>query len=460
MTLRQRSAIVIVTAVMLMLIAFSVLIYYLLVNNHRNQFHSILRDKAIQTVKLLDEVKEVDSTLLSIIDAQTLHELRDEKTLVLDSTGEIVYSSADDHRISWDKNLLKRIRQEGIVYFSEGEYETAGIFYSEGSITRFILVAAKDAGGKQLFRRWAGLLSISVVVILLIILLTSYFFAGRALEPLSILQRHILQSAAAPHAFTELKSELLHSKDEIASLANSYNELMRQLQQYDAQQKQFIRFASHELRTPLAVLMSQIDHALLRERNSEEYRTLLISLQKDHDQLAQLISRLLFISKSDQLGPGDMKSRVSLYAVAEDCIDKIGQQHPEVKFSLSFSQSPTNPEDYDMSGDEVLLQAAIENMLSNAVKYGAGTPVAVLLTTDKEQVSIEVMNGGPLIANDEVDQLFTPFFRASNKGRQPGSGLGLVLLQKVVHCHGGSIDYRIRDGQNAFFIQFPRSYNP
>ncbi|MCA6490069.1 MAG: two-component sensor histidine kinase, partial [Chitinophagaceae bacterium] len=60
MTLRQRSAIVIVTAVMLMLIAFSVLIYYLLVNNHRNQFHSILRDKAIQTVKLLDEVKEVD----------------------------------------------------------------------------------------------------------------------------------------------------------------------------------------------------------------------------------------------------------------------------------------------------------------------------------------------------------------------------------------------------------------
>jgi len=149
MTLRQRSAIVIVTAVMLMLIAFSVLIYYLLVNNHRNQFHSILRDKAIQTVKLLDEVKEVDSTLLSIIDAQTLHELRDEKTFVLDSTGEIVYSSADDHRISWDKNLLKRIRQEGTVYFSEGEYETAGIFYSEGSITRFILVAAKDAGGKQ-----------------------------------------------------------------------------------------------------------------------------------------------------------------------------------------------------------------------------------------------------------------------------------------------------------------------
>jgi hypothetical protein len=102
-----------------------------------------------------------------------------------------------------------------------------------------------------------------------------------------------------------------------------------------------------------------------------------------------------------------MKSRVSLYAVAENCIDKIGQQHPEVKFSLAFSQSPTNPEDYDMSGDEVLLQTAIENMLSNAVKYGDGTPVAVLLTTDKEQVSIEVMNGGPLIATDEVDHLFS-----------------------------------------------------
>lgn len=183
-----------------------------------------------------------------------------------------------------------------------------------------------------------------------------------------------------------------------------------------------------------------------------------MSLQKEHDQLAQLISRLLFISRSEQLVPGDRRSSLSLYGLAEERIDKMEQQHPEVKFSLVFNQSPTDPDDYDMPGDEVLLQAAIDNMLSNAVKYGAGSTVTIILDADKAHLSIEVRNGGPLIAPEEVDQLFTPFFRASNKGRQPGSGLGLVLLQKIVRCHGGTIHYRIQDGQNAFFIQFPRSH--
>lgn len=455
MTLRQRSAIVIVTAVMLMLIAFSVLVYYLLVNNHRNQFHSILRDKAIQTVKLLDEVKEVDSTLLSIIDAQTLHELRDEKTLVLDSTGEIVYSSADDHRISWDKNLFKRIRQEGTVYFLEGEYETAGIFYSEGSITRYILVAAKDAGGKKLFRKWVGLLSISVVVILLIILLTSYFFAGRALEPLSILQRHILQSAAAPHAFTELKSELLHSKDEIASLANSYNELMRQLQQYDAQQKQFIRFASHELRTPLAVLMSQIELALMRHRTEEEYRELLYSLRQEHEKLAELIARLLLIFRSEQPLQKEKLSKFSVYELVEDCCAAIQQQYPSIRCTLQFIRPATDPDDYSMLGDEVLIKSAFDNLLSNAAKYGEGSPITVKLDLDEQRLSIEIINGGTLLSTQEAEQLFQPFFRAANKGKQPGSGLGLVLVEKVVLLHGGTIRYRVSEDKNSFLIQFP-----
>jgi signal transduction histidine kinase len=460
MTIRNRSSLVIVSAVLLMLLLFSTMIYFLFVNNHQKQFYSLLKDKALQTVKLLEEVKEVDSALLSVIDAHILHDWRNEKTIVLNMDRQVVYSSVDDHRISWDTLLLEKIRTQKELYYREGEFETAGIFYDNGGLQRYVLVAAIDPERSSLYKDWRLLLLGSCLFILLVILFTAYFFAGRALQPLSELQKHIHTAAFTPNTFSPVQGTMLASKDEIASLATSYNDLMKQLQQYDVQQKQFIRFASHELRTPLAVLMSQIDHALLRERSPEEYRTLLMSLQKDHDQLAQLISRLLFISKSEQIGPGDMKSRVSLYAVAEDCIDKIGQQHPEVKFSLAFSQSPTNPEDYDMSGDEVLLQAAIENMLSNAVKYGAGTPVAVLLTTDKEQVSIEVMNGGPCITTDEVDQLFTPFFRASNKGRQPGSGLGLVLLQKVVHCHGGSIDYRIRDGKNAFFIQFPRRYNP
>lgn len=458
MTIRHRSSLVIVSAVLLMLFLFSTMIYFLFVNNHQKQFQSLLKDKALQTVKLLDEVKEVDSALLRVIDAHILHDWRNEKTIVLNKEGQVVYNSVDDHRISWDASLLEKIRTQKEVFYPDGDYETAGIFYESGDLQRYVLVAAIDPERGTLYKEWRLLLLGSSLFILLFILITAYFFAGRALQPLSQLQKHIRTAAQTPHTFSPVQGDMLASKDEIASLANSYNDLMQQLQQYDVQQKQFIRYASHELRTPLAVLMSQIDHALLRERSPEEYRALLMSLQKEHDQLAQLISRLLFISRSEQLVPGDRRSSLSLYGLAEERIDKMEQQHPEVKFSLVFNQSPTDPDDYDMPGDEVLLQAAIDNMLSNAVKYGAGSPVTIILDADKVHLSIEVRNGGPLIAPEEVDQLFTPFFRASNKGRQPGSGLGLVLLQKVVRCHGGTIHYRIQDGQNAFFIQFPRSH--
>jgi signal transduction histidine kinase len=81
----------------------------------------------------------------------------------------------------------------------------------------------------------------------------------------------------------------------------------------------------------------------------------------------------------------------------------------------------------------------------------------VKLDTDEKQLSIEIINGGTLIAPEEIDQLFQPFFRAGNKGKQPGSGLGLVLVEKVILLHRGTIHYRVWEGMNSFLIRFPLS---
>lgn len=456
MTIRQRASITIVAAVTIMLLVFSILIYYLLVNAHIQQFRDILKDKAIQTIKLLEEVKEVDSTLLSIIDANTLHELRNEKTIVLDSNGRILYSSSDDHQISWDDELLQSIKNNKELYFTEGEYETACIFYGSGNIQRYVLVAAKDTGRAGLFMKWIGLLAISTLVILLIILVTAYFFAGRALNPLTKLQHHIQQTSDSPGIFAELPDDLISSKDEIASLAISYNLLMNKLQQYDTNQKQFIRYASHELRTPLAVLMSQIDLALLRQLNGEEYRELLNSLREEHRHLSDLISRLLLLFRSDQPFIEDQLTSFSLYELVENSLDKIQKQFTSIRCSIEFLQPMTDPEDYSIRGDEVLLQSVMDNLLSNAVKYGEESPITVALDVNDKNICLEVLNGGPLIPEEDVERLFQPFFRAGNKGKQAGSGLGLVLVKKVVTLHKGTIQYRVSEQKNSFLVNFCR----
>ena len=108
MTIRKRSAWVIVSAVMGMLLIFCCIIYVLFAENHRKHFRNQLTEKALNTVRLLEEVKEVDSALLSIIDANTLHEWRNEKTIVLNDAGRLIYSSADDHQIHYTADMLQQ----------------------------------------------------------------------------------------------------------------------------------------------------------------------------------------------------------------------------------------------------------------------------------------------------------------------------------------------------------------
>jgi signal transduction histidine kinase len=203
--------------------------------------------------------------------------------------------------------------------------------------------------------------------------------------------------------------------------------------------------------------MSQIELALMRHRTEEEYRELLYSLRQEHEKLAELITRLLLIFRSEQPLQKEKLSKLSVYELVEDCCAAIQQQYPSIRCSLQFIRPASDPDDYSMTGDQVLVKSAIDNLLSNAAKYGEGSPITVKLDVDGQQLSIEIINGGTLIAPEEIDQLFQPFFRAGNKGKQPGSGLGLVLVEKVVLLHGGTIHYRVWEGMNSFLIRFPLS---
>jgi len=146
---------------------------------------------------------------------------------------------------------------------------------------------------------------------------------------------------------------------------------------------------------------------------------------------------------------------LSVYELVEDCCAAIQQQYPSIRCTLQFIRPATDPDDYSMLGDEVLIKSAFDNLLSNAAKYGEGSPITVKLDLDEQRLSIEIINGGTLLSTQEAEQLFQPFFRAANKGKQPGSGLGLVLVEKVVLLHGGTIHYRVSEEKNSFLIQFP-----
>ncbi|MBU3743879.1 MAG: HAMP domain-containing histidine kinase, partial [Sediminibacterium sp.] len=401
MTIRKRSARVIVSAVMLMLLIFCCIIYFLFTQNHRSHFRNQLKEKANNTFRLLEEVKEVDSTLLSIIDANTLHDWRNEKTIVLNDSGKIIYSSSDDHFIHYTPETLLQIKKEGEVYFTEGNYETVGCFYRFQNLERYVLVAAEDEEQPLLFRDWMLLLASGMVIILLVTLFTAYFFAGKALQPLVSLQQQITSAGGIQFETAKVDKELLASGDEIASLASSYNAMMDRLANTFEQQKQFIRYASHELRTPLAVVMAEIDTALQKERSSLEYQKILEHLQHENEQLAELVNRLLQISRTEHPGNANSFTHVSMYECLEDAITQVKKAYATAHVELQFLDVPESDEDLSCQGDASLLQSALYNLLSNAVKYGEDGKVLVQLSYTNQSIIIQFINGGALIPDAE-----------------------------------------------------------
>ncbi|NDA60918.1 MAG: sensor histidine kinase [Chitinophagia bacterium] len=452
MTIRKRSAWVIVSAVMIMLMIFCCIIYFLFTQNHRTHFRSLLKEKADNTIRLLEEVKEVDSTLLSIIDANTLHDWRSEKTIILNDSGKIIYSSTDDHFIHYTPATLLQIKKEGEVYFTEGNYETVGCFYTFENMHRYVLVAAVDEEQAMLFRDWMLLLASGIVIILLVTLFTAYFFAGKALQPLVSLQQQIANTGGAEFELAKVDSQLLSTGDEIASLAFSYNAMLDRLAYTFEQQKQFIRYASHELRTPLAVVMAEIDTALQKERSAAEYQQILENLQQENEQLAELVNRLLQISRTEYPSNATSFSWVSIYECLEDAITKVKKSYANAHVELQFLILPESDEDLSCMGDASLIQSALVNLLSNAVKYGEDGKVIVQLSFNSKAIVIEFINGGPVIPEAEREALFQPFFRSSVHTAKKGHGLGLLLVKNVAAYHHGTIQYSIKEGKNCWLL--------
>ena len=227
------------------------------------------------------------------------------------------------------------------------------------------------------------------------------------------------------------------SADELADLARAFNGLLDRLGEAFERERRFAGEASHQLRTPLAALIGQVEVALRRDRQPDEYRRALGSVLDQAGRLRRVVEALLFLARSeaDARLPGLERTDLAAWVPA-----RLGAwaDHPragDLTFEPLTDEVPAaiHP---DLFGE--LLGA----LLDNALKYSApGTPVAVRVGRDSQGVWVEVDDRGCGIAADEVPHLFRPFFRSEAARRLgvPGVGLGLAVAARVAAALGGSI---------------------
>lgn len=457
MNLKIRLALLFSAIVAFILIVISSFIYLSYRDLRKEAFYNRLEKKAKTTAKFLIEVREIDRNILRAIDDNTIHELYEEKVLIFDSADRLIYSSIDDHKITYTKELLHQIRKEKLLEYNENNNEVVGILYNANGEDNVILASAYDRTGLDKLRKLLYILIVGVIIGLFFTGIAAYYYVREMFSPLEILNNKITYINASN---LQQELEVKAGRDEITKLAENFNLMLRRLAFSFESQKSFVQSASHELRTPLATLTSQIEKAQNKDLSTEEYKKLLSSLQEDLHRLTRIINSLLFLSRYDKLKLEVDAKKVPVDTILFKSIAEVKEDNTKANINLSFSELPEREDHLQVYGYETILQSAFVNLIENACKYSDNNSAQIYIYPSNTEVTIHIHNTGQAIDEPDEEKIFQPFFRGNNSVNKRGFGLGLSIVKRVIEAHSGKIRYQATgDYENTFIVTLPLKIN-
>jgi len=221
----------------------------------------------------------------------------------------------------------------------------------------------------------------------------------------------------------------------MAPLVLSLNQFIARLRVSLSRSEDFIAEAAHRVRTPLATVRAQAEITLLRvdkPENRASLREMIRAIDESSRAAGQLLDHAMVTFRTDSLE----REAIDLGDLTRELVDRL---HPiaELKdIALTFDGSPL-PE---ITGDQILVQNAVRNILDNAIKY---SPYESAIQVSTRQVSntvlIQVEDEAGGFADMDTDALTHRFIRGKNAAGTIGSGLGLTIAREVVEAHGGAL---------------------
>lgn len=451
MKIRTKIAFQFTLIVALILVVFSLSLYYLLEGYTKDEFNNYLKDRAQTTAKLLINKKNLDKRFLKIVDRNTLSSLYAAEVLVFNDENLVTYSNIDSvDKFPYSPEILEKIRK---FKYHEANYQNkkvVGLMYTDVELKKdyLILAQAEDTYGEQKLERIKDAMTIGLVSSILLTIIFGFVFAGQSLKPISRINQEVSQITAR-----DLTKKLStgNNKDEIAQLARNFNEMLSRIEKSFELQKSFVSNASHELRTPLAAIKSEIQVALEKDRTPEEYKEILKSLNIDNQRLIQLINGLLQLAKSEKGDKSLQMIPIRIDEVLFEVQDELQHQHQNYRISIDFEEIPDDDESVTINGNKSLLRTLFNNLIDNACKYSENNMAIINIRFNKSNCIINVADTGIGISKDDQEKVFEPFFRTKNASNYKGYGIGLSICKRIVDIHGGRIILKSELGQGSNF---------
>jgi signal transduction histidine kinase len=231
---------------------------------------------------------------------------------------------------------------------------------------------------------------------------------------------------------------------------------------------EFLSIAGHELRTPLSALSLDLGSLQRRLQTAsaavpaadgafEVFNRRALRALKHTARLTQLVDRLLEVSQLRQgrlrldRQPQDLRTPIS------EVVERFAEQAEQAGCQLTLEAGQEVTGHWDPLG----LEQVANNLIANAIKYGAGKPIEVSVVGRGEDAVLTVRDQGIGVAREEVDRIFDRFARAVPSRHFGGLGLGLYITRQIVEAHGGTIAVASQPGAgSSFIVRLPRALPP
>ncbi len=424
-----------------------VLIYAQFKISNENEYMRQLESKARMTADMVLRHEE---------DLKILPENRSENTFNLPAfENTTIFNEKFERVFSLNPN------DNATLKFSKKDLEKGNEFKYSGDGNQIFGFSTKSISGKKYYvvsegkyddanlKKLLNILIISFLLVNLVVVSGGWFFAGEAIRPVAKIVDEV-DKINTTDLSRRLKSDNQH--DELSHLVDTFNRLLDRIEQAFQMQRSFISNVSHELKNPLAAMDAQLQFVRQKDRPAVEYRSVLDSLHDDVRAITETAEKLLQLAKVNSEPANIHFSKIRLDEVMLQARDSLLKMHPNYSVVFDFVKMPTEEENLQFLGNELLLRSALMNLFDNGCKFSPDKKVAVrILFQDNGNHQVEIQDKGPGIPADEIGRIFEPFFRSPQHAHVKGSGIGLSLVESIFKLHKVQMEVNSGEKQGTTF---------
>ncbi|MDL2317991.1 HAMP domain-containing histidine kinase [Eubacteriales bacterium OttesenSCG-928-A19] len=286
---------------------------------------------------------------------------------------------------------------------------------------------------------------------LLLAAIGGYIIAGRSFRPVEDI-RQAADAIAGGHDLSR-RIDLGEGSDEIHRLGETLNRMLERLEASFEVERQFTADASHELRTPTAVILSQCEYALERDRTPETQRESLEAIRQQATRMSRLIAQLLAFARMERGSGAFAPEETDISELTTFVCEDYAETSPDGAALIRAI-----PDGITACVDRTLYARALSNLIDNALRHG-GPPISVTLSRADSAAILTVRDEGPGIDPSQLSLIWNRFYRvdaARTHDAYGHTGLGLAIVRQIMQMHGGTAEAASQPGQgSAFTLRFP-----